>query len=162
MLGLLKDFGITALIIILNHWVYGVEDTVSYDFVVNFITGKKTLFLATGIIGSIVLLVSTSIEELGLYKVTYAISKIFIRLCQFLITFLSILNIVFYSAGGMNLLRASGYSSLIVLFMILGSSCWTIRANDFSYNTQNALVPVGVLAFLSVVLVEFVWPMAGI
>ncbi len=159
MAGLIKDFALTALIIILNHWVYGVEDIISYEFIVNFIAKNQVLFLAIGILGSSALLLSSSMfESLGLYKITYALSKILVRVSQFLITFLTILNIVFYAAFGNNLMRDNGYLLLFSLALILGASCWALRIIDFNYHTKNALVPVGILAFLSIILVEFIWP----
>jgi hypothetical protein len=161
MLGLIKDFAITALIIILNHWIYGIEDALAYDFIVGFISNKQALFLTTGILGSGALLFFSSMDGLGLYKITYGLSKLFVRLSQFFITFLCILNIVFYSAMGINLMRDSAYVLLFVLILILVSSCWSLRLIDFNYHTRNALLPIGILAFLSVVLVEYVWPMAG-
>jgi hypothetical protein len=161
MLSLIKDFAITALIIILNHWIYGVEDVIAYDFVVGFISSKQALFLTIGILGSAALLIFSSMDGLGLYKITYGLSKLFVRLSQFFITFLCILNIVFYSAMSTNIMRDSGYVLLLALILILGSSCWSLRIIDFNYHTRNALLPIGILAFLSVVLVEYVWPMAG-
>ena len=161
MLGLIKDFAITSLIIILNHWIYGVEDVIAYDFVVGFISSKQALFLTIGILGSAALLFFSSMDGLGLYKITYGLSKLFVRLSQFFITFLCILNIVFYSAMSTNLMRDSGYVLLFALILILGSSCWSLRIIDFNYHTRNALLPIGILAFLSVVLVEYVWPIAG-
>jgi len=162
MLGLIKDFAITALVIILNHWVYGVEDVIAYDFVVGFITRHQALFLATGIIGSGALLVFSSMfEGLGLYKIAYGLSKLLVRISQFFITFICILNIVFYMAIGENLMRASGSIFLFSAILLLGSSCWSLHIIDFNYHTKNALLPVGVLAFLSVVLVWYVWPMSG-
>jgi len=158
--GLIKDFALTALIIILNHWVYGVEDTISYEYVVNFIAEKQTLFVATGILGSGALLLSASMfESLGLYKITYGLSKILARVSQSLIIFLAILNIVFYAAMGNNLMRDNGYLLLFSLFLILGASCWSLRIIDFNYHTKNALLPAGMMAFMSVVLVELVWPL---
>ena len=162
MLSLIKDIGITVLIIVLNHWVYGIEDAIAYDFVVGFIAINKTTFLTTGIIGSGVLLICTAIEGLGLYKITYALSKLFIRLSQFFITFLSLLNIVFYLVVSTNLMRDGGYVSIIVLALILGSSCWALRIIDFNYATRNTIMPVFVLAAMSVALVEFIWPMTGL
>ena len=160
MTGLIKDFALTALIIILNHWVYGVEDTISYEFVVNFITQKKTLFLATGILGSAALVFSSAMfETLGLYKITYALSKISVRVSQLLLTFLAILNIVFYAAMGNNLMRNNGYPLLFALILILAASCWALRIIDFNYHAKNAALPVGILSFMSVILVEFIWPM---
>ena len=49
MLGLIKDFALTALVIILNHWIYGIEDTIAYDFIADQITRNKNLFIAAGI-----------------------------------------------------------------------------------------------------------------
>ena len=161
MLGLIKDFALTALIIILSHWVYGVEDVIAYDYVIGFITSKQALFLTIGILGSAALLIFSSMDGLGLYKITYGLSKIFVRLSQFFITFISILNIVFYVAIGENLMRNSGYIFLFVLILIITSSCWSLRMIDFNYHTRNALLPVGILAFLSVVLVWYVWPLSG-
>ena len=159
MAGLIKDFALTALIIILNHWVYGVEDIISYEFIVNFIARNQTLFLAIGILGSTALVLSSSMfESLGLYKITYALSKILVRVSQFLITFLTILNIVFYAAFGNNLMRDNGYLLLFSLALILGASCWALRIIDFNYHTKNAALPVGILAVISVILVEFIWP----
>ena len=157
--GFIKDFALTALIIILNHWIYGVEDIISYEFVVNFIARNKTFFLVTGIFGSSALVISAIMfENLGLSKVTYAVSKVLVRTSQFLITFLAILNLVFYAALGNNLMRDNGYLLLVALVFILGSSCWALRMIDFNYHTQNVLVPVGVMAFMSIILVEFLWP----
>ena len=157
--GLIKDFALTALIIILNHWVYGVEYTISYEFIVNFIARNQTLFLAGGILGSGALLLSSAMfESLGLYKITYALSKILVRVGQFLITFLAIINIVFYAAFGNNLMRDNGYLLLFSLALILGASCWALRIIDFNYHTKNAVLPVAMLAVLSIILVEFVWP----
>ena len=162
MLGLIKDFAITALIIILTHWVYGVEDIIAYDFVVGYITKNHTLFLSTGILGSAGLLIFTSLEGLGLYKVTYGLSKVFVRLCHFFITFLCIINIVFYLAIGMNLMRDSAYFLLFVLILVMGSSCWALRLVDFNHPTSDVLMPIGVIAFMSVILVEYVWPLVGV
>ena len=157
--GLIKDFALTALIIILNHWIYGVEDTISYEFIVNFIEKHRTIFLATGFLGSVALLLSSSMfESLGLYKITYGLSKVLVRVSQFVITFLAILNIVFYAAFGLNLMRDNGYLLLFSVALILGSSCWALRIIDFNYLTKNSVLPVSVLAFLSIILVEFVWP----
>ena len=161
MIGLIKDIGITLLIIILSHFVYAVEGNIAYDFVIGIINKNHTLFLSTGILGSAALLIFTSIEGLGLYKITYGLSKIFVRLSQFFITFLALLNIVFYVAMSANLMRDSGYFLLFVLMLILSSSCWALRIIDFNYHTRNALVPVGILSLLSVLLVEYIWPLTG-
>jgi hypothetical protein len=157
--GLLKDFALTALIIILNHYFYGVEDSVAYKFIVDFMAQNQTMFLAGGILGSIGLLVfSTMFEGLGIYKITYALSKVFVRLSQFFITFITLLNIVFYAAIGYNLMRDNGYFLLFVFGLVLGASCWSLRMIDFNYHSQNAILPVGILAFMSIFLVEFIWP----
>jgi hypothetical protein len=159
MLGLIKDFALTTLVIILNHWIYGIEDTIAYEFIVNFIAKNRTFFIASGLVGSIVLLFSSAMfENLGLYKITYGLSKILIRVNQFLITFLAILNIVFYASFGNNLMRDNGYLLLFSLALILGASCWALRIIDFNYHTKNAVMPVGLLALISVILVEFIWP----
>ena len=161
MIGLIKDIGITLLIIILNHIVYAVEGNIAYDFVIGIINKNHTLFLSTGVLGSAFLLIFTYIEGLGLYRVTYGLSKIFVRLSQFFITFLALLNIFFYVVMSANLMRDSGYFLLFVLMLILSSSCWALRIIDFNYHTKNALVPVGILSLLSVLLVEYIWPLTG-
>ena len=161
MIGLIKDIGITLFIVVLNHFIYAVEDTIAYDFVIGIINKNHTLFLSTGILGSAFLLIFTSIEGLGLYKITYGLSKIFVRLSQFFITFLALLNIFFYVVMSANLIRDSGYFLLFVLMLILSSSCWALRIIDFNYHTKNALVPVGVLSLLSFLLVEYIWPLTG-
>ena len=159
MSGIIKDFALTALVIILNHWIYGIEDTLAYEFIVNFIDKNRTLFIASGMVGSVVLLlISSMFENLGLYKITYGFSKILIRVDQFLITFLVILNIVFYAALGVNLMRDNGYLLLFTLALVLGASCWALRIIDFNYHTQNAVLPVSVLSLMSIILVEFIWP----
>jgi len=157
--GLLKDFALTALVIILNHYFYGVEDSVAYGFIVDFMARNQTGFLAGGILGSLVLLFfSTLFEGLGIYKITYALSKILVRVSQFFITFIAILNIVFYAAMSNNLMRDNGYPMLFVFVLLLGASCWALRLIDFNYHSQNAILPVGVIAFMSVLLVELIWP----
>jgi len=161
MIGLIKDIGITLFIIILNHFVYAVEGNIAYDFVIGIIKRNHTFFLSTGILGSAFLLIFTSIEGLGLYKITYGLSKIFVRLSQFFITFLALLNIFFYVVISANLMRDSGYFLLFVLMLILSSSCWALRIIDFNYHTRNALMPVGILSLLSVLLVEYIWPLTG-
>ena len=161
MIGLIKDIGITLFIVVLNHFIYAVEDTIAYDFVIGIINKNHTLFLSTGILGSAALLLFTAIEGIGLYKITYGLSKIFVRLSQFFITFLALLNIFFYVVMSANLMRDSGYFLLFVLLLILSSSCWALRIIDFNYHTRNALVPVGVLSLLSVLLVEYIWPLTG-
>jgi hypothetical protein len=157
--GLLKDFALTALVIILNHYFYGVEDSVAYNFVADFMLRNRLIFIAAGILGSGTLLVFSSMfEGLGIYKITYALSKILVRIAQFLITFIAILNIVFYAAIGNNLMRDNGYPFLLVFIVILAACCWAIRMIDFNYHSQNAMLPVGIVAFMSVFLVEIVWP----
>ena len=157
--GLLKDFAITALVIILNHYFYGVEDSVAYKFIVDIIVQYRTIFLAAGILGSLTLLFfSAMFEGLGIYKITYALSKIFVRITQFFITFIAILNIVFYAALGNNLMRDNGYLLLFVFILVLGVCCWSIRMIDFNYHSQNAILPAGIVAFMSIFLVEFIWP----
>ena len=157
--GLLQDFALAAFIIMLNHWIYGVEDTISYEVIVNFISQKKSLIMAMSFLVSVTLLLSSSLfETMGLYKITYGIGKILIRISQFTITFLAILNILFYAALGHNLMVDSGYQLLLSLSIVLCSSVWAIRVIDFNYNSHNALVPTGALAFMSILLVEVVWP----
>jgi hypothetical protein len=159
MLGLIKDFALSALVIILNHWIYGIEDTISYNFIVEFITKHKSLFIAIGIISSCVLpLCSSMFESLGLYKITYGLSRILARVSQFLLTFLAVLNIVFYAALGNNLMRDKGYVLLFSLALILGASCWTLSIIDFNHPTRNVVMPVSVLTLMSIILVEFIWP----
>lgn len=160
--GLIKDFALTAFIIILNHWVYGIEDAIAYKFIVEFIVKYQMLILTLGFLGAGTLLISASMfESLGLYRITYGLSKIIVRVTQFMITFVTVLNIVFYAAIGDNLMRDNGYLMLFALGLILGASCWALRIIDFNHHTQNAVVPVSALTFLSVVLVEFVWPAYG-
>jgi hypothetical protein len=159
MAGLLQDFALAAFIIMLNHWIYGVEDSISYEFIVTFISQKKALIMAMSFLVSVTLLLSSSLfETMGLYKITYGIGKILIRISQFVITFLAILNILFYAALDHNLMVDSGYQLLLSLSIVLCSSVWAIRVIDFNYNSQNALVPTGALAFMSILLVEVVWP----
>jgi len=157
--GLIKDFALTALIIILNHWVYGIEDTIAYDFTVGFIVKSQAFFMTAGILGSILLLLSSSMfESFGLYKITYGLSRILARVSQFLINFLAIVNIVFYAALGKNLMQDKGYGLLFSLALILGASCWALRIIDFNHPIKNVVLPVSAFALMSVILVEFVWP----
>ena len=156
---MIKDFVLAAIIIILNHWVYGVEDAYSYQYLVDFFSEYQTTFLAGGTIGAIALILSSYMfENFGLYKISYAFSKILVRVSQFLIMFLCLLNMAFYVALSENLMRNNGYFMLFVLYAILGASCMSLRIIDFNYHTKNVLVPVSVLAVLSVILVEFIWP----
>ena len=136
--GLLKDFALTAFIIMLNHWVYGVEDNISYEFIVKFINQNNTFILSLGFVISLTLLFSAAMfETLGLYRITYGIGKILIRISQFLLVFLAILNIIFYAALGNNLMRADHYLLVFSLAFILGSSVWAIHVIDFNYHTVN-------------------------
>ena len=156
---MIKDFVLAAIIIILNHWVYGVEDAYSYQYLVDFFSEYQTTFLAGGTIGAIVLILSSYMfENFGLYKISYAFSKILVRVSQFFIMFLCLLNMAFYVALGENLMRNNGYFMLFVLYAILGASCMSLRIIDFNYHTKNVLVPISAVAVLSVILVEFIWP----
>lgn len=162
MISLFQDFAITSLIIILGHWIYGVSDTVAYDFFINFINGNTPLFLTIGIFGSGAMVISAAMfQSLGFSQVTFMISKLFARVCQFCITFLSILNIIFYASMETNFIRSAGYHLFIILFITLGASCWALRTIDFNFHTKNTLQPVGLVAFMSVLFVEFVWPFWG-
>ena len=53
------------------------------------------------------------------------------------------------------------YDLFIVLILTLGASCWALRMIDFNYHTKNTLLPVGLTAFMSFVLVKYVWPFYG-
>ena len=156
---MIKDFVLAAVIIMLNHWVYGVEDAYSYQYLVDFFSEYQTTFLAGGTIGAIALILSSYMfENFGLYKISYAFSKILVRVSQFLIMFLCLLNMAFYAALSVNLMRNNGYFMLFVLYAILGASCMSLRIIDFNYHTKNVLVPISAVAALSVILVEFIWP----
>ena len=162
MFGLIRDFAITVFIILLAHGVYGVDDISAFNDLVGFIVENQKTFLGTGFICLLVILLFSAIfEGIGLYKITYGMSKILVRLSQFFITFFSILNIGFYATMGGDFLLKSGYLTIVLLFCILGASCWAIRVNDFNYHSTNAIVPVGVLAVMSVILVSFIWPLMG-
>lgn len=157
---MIKDFGFAAIIIFLNHSVYGVEDVYAYQYVVDFLTKHQTIFLAGGILGSIWLVLSSYLfENFGLYKISYGLSKIFVRVSQFLIMFLVMLNMFFYLTIDANLMRDKGYYILFVLFALLGASCTSLRIIDFNYHTKNAIAPITILAAMSFILVEFVWPL---
>jgi hypothetical protein len=163
MSDLIKDFSITAFIMILGHWVYGIEDTVAYDFLVEIIVRNKALFVVTGFLGSAtVMFLATMFQDLMLSQVAFILGKFFARMCQFFIIFLSILNIIFYTSLSINFIQNSGYYIVIILVLTLGASCWALRIIDFNHHTRNALVPAYMLVFMSVVLVEFVWPFYGI
>ena len=156
---MIKDFVLAAVIIILNHWIYGVEDSYSYQYIVDFFSEYQTTFLTGGTIGAIALILSSYMfENFGLYKISYAFSKILVRVSQFLIMFLCLLNMAFHVALGENLMRNNGYFMLFVLYAILGASCMSLRIIDFNYHTKNVLVPISAVAVLSVILVEFIWP----
>ena len=156
---MIKDFVLAAVIIILNHWVYGVEDSYSYNYLIDKFATYQTTLLAAGTIGAIVLiLTSYMFESFGLYKVSYAFSKVFIRISQFLIMFLSLTNMAFYISIQENLMRDKGYFILFILFAVLGASCISLRIIDFNYHTKNAIVPIAAIAAISIVLVELIWP----
>ena len=156
---MIKDFGFAAIIILLNHSVYGVEDVYAYQYVVDFLTKHQTIFLAGGTLGAIWLVLSSYLfESFGLYKISYGLSKIFVRVSQFLIMFIVLLNMFFYLTIDANLMRDKGYYILFILFIVLGASCTSLRIIDFNYHTKNAIAPITILAAMSVILVEFVWP----
>ena len=162
MSDLLKDFSITALIMILGHWVYGIEDIVAYDFLVYYFVSNKTFFLITGFLCSAtVMFLAAMFEGLMLSQIAYILGKVFGRVCQFFIIFLSILNVIFYTSLSINFIQNSGYYIVVILALTLGSSCWALRIIDFNHHTKNALVPPYMLVFISVVLVEFIWPYYG-
>ena len=158
--GFIKDFALTALIIILNHWVYGIEDAIAYNFIVEFITGKHFAILATAFLGSLGLVLSATLfENLGLYQVTFVLSRILARMSRFLVTFLAILNILFYAALGNNLMHDKGYQALFAVGLLLAASCWALRIVDFNYPLKNKNMPVGIVVLVSILLVEFILPL---
>lgn len=158
--SILKDIALTTVVIFLNHWIYGIEDAYSYNYIVELIARKQLLFLSIGIVGSIALLASAVLfETLGLYKITYGLSLILVRVSQFLITFLALLNVAFYVSLGNNLLHDNGYLAVFLLSVILGASCWSIRVIDFNYPVKNTILPVGILTLVSLMLVELVLPL---
>ena len=162
MLDLLKDFALTALIIIMGHWIYGISETSAYDSLVLFITANKTRIFTIGFLVSAgTVLFAALFQGLGLSQATFMVSKFFARLCQFFISFISILSIVFYAAMGLNFLRDNGYFLLVIMVLTLGATCWALRMIDFNHHTQNVLLPTCLLAFISVLLVEFIWPFFG-
>jgi hypothetical protein len=162
MLSLIKDFAITAFIIIFGHWIYGVPDISAYDFFVDFISGNRPLILTIGVFASGAMVTSAAMfQSLGISQVTFLVSKVFARLCQFIINFFSILNIIFYASMEMNLIRSGGYDILVILFITLGASCWALRMIDFNFHTKNTLLPVCLVAFMSVLFIELVWPFFG-
>ena len=162
MSDLFKDFAITAFIMIFSHWVYGIEDIIAFDFLVSVIVSNRALFIVTGILGSGTLLfLAAMFQDLILSQVAFMLGKIFARLSQFFITFMSILNIIFYTSMNINLIQNSGYYIVFILVLTLGASCWALRMIDFNHHTRNALVPSYMIIFMSVVLVEFIWPYYG-
>ena len=162
MFSLTKDFAITALIIMFGHWIYGVADIVAYDFFVEIFIEKRFTILAIGIFGSAAMVISAAMfQSLEITQVTFVISKFFARVCQFTITFFSILNIIFYASLEINFFRSGSYDIFVVLFMTLGASCWALRMIDFNYHTKNTLLPVGLIAFMSAMFVEVAWPLFG-
>ena len=163
MFGLIRDLVITLFLILLAQGVYGVEDIESFNFLVDFLTKNQMTFLGTGVLCLIVVLVLSAVfEGIGLYKITYGISKILVRLCQLVITFLSALNMIYYIQMGGNLLFGNGFLVIFLLYLVLGSSCWAIRVNDFNYHTKNAILPVSVLTIMSILFVNFIWPSMGL
>ena len=163
MFGLLRDLAITIFLILLAQGVYGVEDNESFNFLVDFLTQNQMSFLGIGVLCLIIVLVLSAVfEGIGLYKITYGLSKILVRLCQFFTTFLSVLNMTYYLKMGGNLLFGNGFLVIFLLFLIMGSSCWAIRVNDFNYHTKNAILPVAVLATMSILFVNFIWPAMGL
>ena len=99
MFGLISDTALTMIIILLAHGVYGVEDVDAFNFIVDFISKNQTSFVGTGVFCLVILLgLSVVFESIGLYKITYGLSKILVRFSQFLISFLSLLNMILYLA----------------------------------------------------------------
>lgn len=158
----IRDFALTVFIVMLALWIYGVENETAYDALVTLIAENHGSLLGTVTIAIVFMLGSSAIfEHLGLYAITYGMSKALARLSQLFISFLSILNVIFYATIGENFLLHIGHMNIVFLYIILGACCWTIRLNDFNYHSRNAMVPVGVLAVMSVLLVNFILPKMG-
>ena len=163
MFGLIIDTALSVFVILLAHGVYGIEDVDAFNFIVDFISKNQTSLVGTGVFCLVILLgLSVVFENIGLYKITYGLSKILVRFSQFLISFLSLLNMILYLSMGGNLLFGSGFLTIFLWFIVLGASCWTIQANDFNYHSMNAIAPVGILATMSILFVNFIWPIMGI
>ena len=132
----------------------------SYNYLVDKLTQYQAVLLAGGTLGAIALILcSYMFENFGLYKIAYGSSKILVKVSQFLLMFLALLNMFFYATVGENIMREGGYFMLFVLYAILGASCISLRIIDFNYHTKNALVPISVVVFLSILLVEVIWPL---
>jgi hypothetical protein len=87
------------------------------------------------------------------------LSRVLARVTRFLVTFLAVLNIVFYASLGNNLMHDKGYQALFAVALLLGASCWALRIVDFNHPLKNKTMPVGILLFISIVLVEFIRPL---
>ena len=63
MFGILKDLALTFIVIILNHWVYGVEDDITYGALVNFLISNQTSLLGTSALFLVLLLGCSALFE---------------------------------------------------------------------------------------------------
>lgn len=151
----LHHFFLTFALILFNHFFLHYEYEVIFAAVVNAINQHETTMLFYSFIGSFLLVVlSYLFTSFGLFKITYFISKILLRCSQFLLVFMSVINILFWYKLDMYFMWKTGFAGMIILWAIMIGACLSLRAADFNYHLRGPLIPGIMLPLLAEIIVQ--------
>jgi hypothetical protein len=147
---MVHHFFLTCALVLFNHFFLHYEYGVIYSTFVDLTSRFQLTLLFYSFTGSILLIIlSYWLTSIGLFRITYFISKALLRCSQFLLVFLSVTNIIFWFQLENCFLSETGFAPIAILWIIMIGSCLAIRAADFNYHLRGPLIPGILLPILS-------------
>ncbi len=119
----------------------GVITEESYSFSIKYFNGQEYLYIASGLTLSVALIVLAMVfSALGSFRLVYGMSKVFLEVSQFLVSFLSLFSLALYFHFDLILWVDLARMITIVPFILLCAAAFSIRIFDFNYPVRNTLV----------------------
>lgn len=156
---MIKNLLFFIIMLVVNRYLFRIDYELIHNAVSSFIDGYQGIFYVASSGGAIVMVIlSYTFTNMGLYKLAYVLSKITQELIEVLLSFLAVANIVFWYSLGINFFKTIDLALIVAAFMILLSTCLSMRIIDFNYRSQTTLLTHSLLLILSAVFANWLGP----
>lgn len=156
---MLRNLLLIAFLFFLNAFGYRFSGAQLYSQTSSFLQANGPQLGAYAILLSLVLVGGSHFfTNVGLYKIAYLLSNVVYHGASFLIMAISFLHCWLWFNGEYHLFLNGGYLGLLVLFLLLIASLFSMKVFDFNHHMQNALVNNFAVVVVAVLFVELVGP----
>ncbi|MDF1614134.1 hypothetical protein [Desulfurivibrio dismutans] len=150
---MLKILTFLTLLWVAARFVYGIDFFPFVDLLGRYVSDQAYPVLGIGTVVALALPgITRAFEGFGWYSLMYSLAKLFFSLSTFLICLVSLAAVLFWFDLGVDVWSLLGLPALLP-FIIASSAAFSLHIADFNYPVKEALVPLFMLAGLSLFIV---------